>query len=89
MIGSGASILDFDLANLDSKAEFHIALNNAIFLPFKLKFHSYELVSNAWYSEAMSERHEEILSEADLDFLCRLAIDLRDLKRYPASLLMS
>lgn len=85
LIGSGASVLDFDFSTLESSITLDIAMNDAIFLPTKPKFHSYEHTTNSKYSEAVSARHDEILSDADLSLICRLPMNLHELGRYPDS----
>lgn len=42
VVGSGASILDFNLNDQELESSLSVSLNDAIFLPFTPKFHSYE-----------------------------------------------
>lgn len=84
VIGSGASILDFDLKERELRKSVSITLNNSIFLPFSPKFHSYE---GSKRPVELEKKLRRVLVGSEINVLCRIPVNLKSLLDYPEAIL--
>lgn len=69
VVGSGASVLDFDLKSSVS-GSFSIAINDAIFLDDGFSVHSFELSNHEPWRPHIRTRVSRLLSSSSLEVLC-------------------
>lgn len=91
IVGSGASVLDFDFTSKEFSDSISISLNDAIFLPFYSDYNSFER-GKGWFAEikdpiSYEEKINMALVETNADVLCRIPANPTTLFDYPEAIL--
>ena len=89
IIGSGASLLEFDHTAHLTREVTSITINNALFSDVRSDFHSYELDPDPVFRPYVDERIATVVQNSSVQFLCRLPRSLSDFSLYPSNLLLN